>query len=215
MSAVSPLFSANPAHKSAKRIAAPRFGDSRDERLDNDVFTKDADAKSGNSPYGIRTEGRQQYLPISDKRELTETEEKEIHKGLSQWWPSLFPSYSTSMTDMLASPGKSAILSGIAGTGLLALTGLLRNRTGSIFVAIAGLVSALLGYCLRQQQNGNVLDLMKRLPPGATQRDMLSDPAYQSELNRKAMATQARTGMLEPLSAVMLSGALAGSNYKK
>ena len=151
-----------------------------------------------NSPqagsYGnMRRVATEQYIPVMDKRELIKPEVKGVKEGLSQAWPKFYPDNGTSLVELLASPKKSAIISGVctglftAAVGALAL---MSKKYSPIAAVIGGLVGTvfgtIVGYLNRRQENGNILDTMRRLPPGATLRDRLSDPAYQSELNRRA-----------------------------
>lgn len=53
-----------------------------------------------------------------------------------------------------------------------------------------------LGFINRRQSNENILDLMSRLPEASTKRDLLSDPVYQADLQRKAAAQRANMSML-------------------
>jgi hypothetical protein len=51
-------------------------------------------------------------------------------------------------------------------------------------------VGALLGgfssFAKRKRENGDILDILQRMPSGATKRDLLSDPVYQRDLDRRA-----------------------------
>lgn len=147
---------------------------------------------SPSGPYGISNVGIQSYLPVQAKRSFSSQEQGAIQHGLSQWWPKLFPSYSTPPQELLASPGKSAAIAGTIG----ALAGVLMTIGSGLPMIAApalGLGSGILGYFLRRQKNEDVLDLMHRFPAGATRRDLLSDPVYQAELNRQAMMTASRS----------------------
>lgn len=144
-----------------------------------------------NSPYGIRQIGTQQYLPIQAKRQLTQLDHAEVQRGLSQWWPTVFQSYATPLYKMLASPVKSGLLGGLFAGGLTGLYMGIMKAGGKATAIMAGglaLLTGVISYFGRQQSNENVLDLMQRLPEGATKRDMLSDPVYQKDLDRRAMA---------------------------
>jgi hypothetical protein len=156
--------------------------------------------------YGIQNYGVQRYLPIAERRELAPTERAEVKQGLKQWWPKIGAGYSTPMYQLLASPSKSAVLWGggfglfgalVSGSAILKREAETASATaGKAVVALGtgifGLLGAFLGYISRRQQNENILDLMGRFPFGATKRDMLSDPVYQSDLNRSAMIRASR-----------------------
>jgi hypothetical protein len=161
---------------------------------------------------GIQNHGMQNYLPISEKRPLLPEEEMQIQKGLKQWWPKIGAGYATPMPRLLADPAKSATLTAL-GLGLFGAAMSLYVRTRAHF-ALAGFVlgaviGAISGYINRRQQNENIIDLIQRFQPGATKRDMLSDPVIQSELNRKATA---QSGGGDLFTAMLLSSALSG-NY--
>ncbi len=159
---------------------------------------------------GIQNHGVQQYLPIAERRELDPQEDVNIRKGLQRWWPKIGAGYATPMHELLADPFKSATLSGLLLGVLAGITGLFMQPRRVFALAgliVGSLVGAFTGYINRRQQNENILDLMSRFPQGATKRDMLSDPVYQSDLNRIAMA-RANGG-----SGDFLAGALIGSAF--
>ena len=80
---------------------------------------------------------------------------------------------------------------GILG-GMGAMMQGMRHAAGFGGLALGAAFGAFSGYFGRRQANENILDLMRRLPEGATRRDMLSDPVYQQELTRRAMRAQRR-----------------------
>lgn len=147
--------------------------------------------------YGVQNVGVQSYLPVNNKRTFSWAEKQQVSQGLQRWWPKLFASYGTPAHQLLASPGKAALLVG----GLFALVGMAlgghyiegENKTISALAGglISGGLGSVLGYFGRQQKNENMLDLMERFPEGATRRDILSDPVYQADLNRGSMASAA------------------------
>lgn len=162
--------------------------------------------------YGnIKNYGAQQYLPVNNKRKLTEPEQADIQAGLHQWTPRWGAGYSTPMTKLLGDPTKGAVILGGFMGAIGAIPGIivaLVNRTvkeasekselaglAAMLVAIGGIfmatVGATLGYFGRRQENENILDILPRYAPGATKRDLLSDPVYQADLKRAAMAMRA------------------------
>ncbi len=145
--------------------------------------------------YGIQNHGVQSYLPIQDKRAVTTQESAEIEKGLKRWWPKLYASYATPLPEMLASPAKSGLLGGIMMGLLGGILGAAGRNLAFVLLGLlgGGVLGSVTGYLGRQKRNEDVLDLMKRLPEGATKRDMESDPVYQAELNRRAMAASGST----------------------
>lgn len=157
---------------------------------------------------GIQNYGTQSYLPIAERRELQKPEVKKLDQGMDRWWPKIAAGYSTPMTELLASPTKSATLSAI-GTGIvLALLGGITLKPRAVFAAIGAVVGAIFGgvtgFLNRRQQNENITDLMSRLPVGATKRDLLADPVYQADLNRKAESASGGGGELLGMAGGML-----------
>ncbi len=145
---------------------------------------------------GIPNIGTQAYLPVMEKHDLEKPEQKKIDQGLNRWWPKIGAGYSTAIPELLASPGKSATLSAVgtgitgAGLGLMAC----KNAIGASIGGLLGMaLGGITGFINRRQQNENILDLMQRLPQGATKRDLLSDPVYQADLARQA-ATRSNAG---------------------
>jgi hypothetical protein len=156
--------------------------------------------KQAEGPYGAQNVGFQEYLPVQDQRELSETEKKRIEKAQSNWFPKIFESYQTPLPQMMSSPGRAAILAGLlggtAGAGMGGLAGAAfgseAGRPGlgaGIGAGLGGLglggLTALTAYFGRRQENEDLEDLMTRLPEGATKRDMLSDPVVQKDLERQ------------------------------
>lgn len=141
--------------------------------------------------YGIQNYGVQRYLPIAERRPLTLQEKDEVRKGLSRWWPKIGAGYSTSIPQMLASPIKNSLLVGGFGGSAAGLLAMAERTSVKRFGAIGALIGASLcgigNYIRRKRQNEIMIDLMQRLPEGATKRDLLSDPAYQEDLKRASI----------------------------
>lgn len=175
---------------------------------------------SGNSyapsrPYGIKNYGVQSYLPINEKRELEKSEEKEVKKNLRNFWPKIGAGYSTPIPELLASPIWSAV-GGAIGTGLtIGLLGAIccLRKALPLFIGgsvIGAVIGAFTGFISRRRQNENILDIMKRLPPNSTKRDLLSDPVYQKDRELAAMKG-ANTGG-DIFTGVMLGSMMNGMN---
>lgn len=168
---------------------------------------------------GVKNYGIQRYLPILDKRELTKPEKIDVQKGLSQWFPPFGAGYSTPITQLLASPIKNAVLLGGIMGGLAAAIPLMRVTAAiavkkspqvpllcmAVLGSLLGGIGSAIGYFRRRQQNENILDLMQRLPPNATKRDMLSDPVYQADLDRTATAVGRAKDHLYTFLSLMIS----------
>lgn len=165
---------------------------------------------AGASAYGIHNQGVQQYLPVNEKRNLTPQEMAAVEKGLKQWWPQMFPHYGTPVSDLLASPAKSGALAGAGGALASVLIAAMHVPHLLIPIGlIAGLLSGGLGYFIRKQSNGDRLDLLRRLPAGATRRDMLSDPVEQARMNRASMVAVGNTFGVD--GGMLLADALVGA----
>ena len=169
------------------------------------------------SVYGIRNNGVQSYLPIADKRKFEDVEAEEITKGLQRWWPEIFSNYGTPVANMLASPFKSGLMTGGLSAFVLALVTRLYQSRSPLAMALTGAGAALtglIGYATRKQQNGNVIDVARRMPAGATKRDLMSDPVYQSDLTRRAMANGGGTAVAS-FGNALLGAALAGDTFSR
>ncbi len=206
----------------ALSVAAPKAEQGKGKRADGDSFVKQPPpammmaippAASAGVYGGIQNHGVQQYLPIAEKRELGKAEEKSLEKGGDRWWPKLGAGYATPMAELMANPAKSATL-GAIGTGFVsAVMGGFMLHNARLVGAAAGLLGgSVLGgfgsFVNRRQQNENIVDLMKRLPPGATKRDMLSDPVYQQELTQRAMRQSNSSGNIATLA--LMSSMMGG-----
>lgn len=144
------------------------------------------------------------YAPIIDRREFTDAELDQIAESSDRLLPKIWQSNRTPAHKLLASPSKQGLLAALAAGSLGAAGGGLMGaslgrqepslRGGLIGAAGVGSLSALVGgllqYYSRKQQNEDITELMRRLPPNANVRDLKSDPAYQADLNRKYQAQQ-------------------------
>ena len=146
---------------------------------------------SRTSPYpGMGALAFQQFAPIARRRQLTTEEQGNVAKGQRKFIPKIWQSYQTPMWQLLSSPAKSSLMAGLPAAAIGgALGGAVAHNTGTgaaLGAAVAGIPTAVLAYYARKRQNEDILELMRRLPEGATKRDMLSDPAVQADLERMA-----------------------------
>jgi hypothetical protein len=106
---------------------------------------------------------------------------KDEEEGKSRWMPRLFQSPATPLTELLASPAKQGILQGLVGGGLGAGlgylagqhldTGMPTHQLAAIGGGAGGLLGMLRGYGHRREKNDEIVDALRRSPPGATVRD--------------------------------------------
>jgi hypothetical protein len=137
-------------------------------------------------PYGTPQFGAQQYLPINERREFEPEEQERIEKGKDRWIPRIFQSYATDPAETMASPTKQGLLTGLLGAGAGGIGGLALGGLpgGLIGAGLGGVVGGVGGAWSRQAENESIEELMRRLPPGARMRDIMSDPVFQRDADR-------------------------------
>lgn len=202
-----------------------------DEDDDKEASAKRADHEEAGNPYGISQIGMQRYLPVGGRRKLSPEEEKDVERGSSQWIGKLFPGYSTPLPDMMSSPGKGALMHGLGFGGLGALLGAVAGAKADspyggmdpsdlgsnkallgalLGGSIGGIGGGLAGYFSRRQENENLDDIMRRLPPKATLRDYRSDPVVGQDTSLASLV--ANRGGMDSRSALL--GALLAKEGK-
>lgn len=164
----------------------------------NNALTKES--KERNRPYGMPQFGTQQFLPIDTRREFTPDEQARVDEGQNRWLPRIFTSYATDPAETMASPAKQGLLTGLLGAGVGGLAGahlggMSKDPTGAgvgglIGAGLGGLVGGVGGMWNRQAENDSTEELMRRLPPGARMRDIMSDPVFQRDSDRTQNAAQ-------------------------
>ena len=187
------------SRRTAKTRATPNKGNKpkgnpMTRKQANYYFIRGYMEKKAQTAYGDKgsTLAFQQYLPLGKRREFTKDEEEEIANKSKRLFPKIWRSNQTPLTDLVASPGKSGLVAALsaplAGAALGAAfdNDAIDNRALQAAIgAGAGLLASpilgALGYYSRRQQNENVAEHLRRLPVGATIRDMKSDPVYQRE----------------------------------
>jgi hypothetical protein len=159
-------------------------------------------AMSGPSAYS----GLQQYLPLGPTRKLSPSEEETIEEEEQKIIPRIFTANSDNPAVDMSSPGWTAALTGGLGAmsgsmfGAAAGHGIGRgSSTGTALGAILGALGggALLGlpgYFSRKAKNNTIKDFIRRLPRGATRRDVMADPVYQRDQDRAALIAAMMAG---------------------
>lgn len=158
------------------------------------------------APSAASQVGDPRQLPARVRRELEPAELRQIQSSSDRWFPKPNASLATPLTELLASPTKSAAAYGapfalfgaLFGSILGSMSSLRRDFLSpglsgggsggssrlplAVFGALLfGGVGALLGYNERQRENENLIDQIRRNPPGALYRDMLDDPAVRHD----------------------------------
>lgn len=171
------------------------------------------------APPAQSTYALQQYLPLAPRRQLAPQENSMVQDRLMNgWYPKVMPGYSTPLSAMLSNPAKTATING----GITALATLLIGTffvhplAGIIGGPILGLITGVMSYFGSRQKNDNILDMMSRLPAGATRRDMLSDPVVQADRSQAAMASGGGGGFGSDLLTVALLSNMfnSGGGYR-
>jgi hypothetical protein len=110
-------------------------------------------------------------------QDLSSKDQEKVDAGLDQWMPTRSPKPSTPITSLLADPTKQAFLSAII-TALVSFS-LARLMCGTRNKGIAAVMTAGLAviagasaYSSREKHNENLLKVIKKLSPDATQQDM-------------------------------------------
>lgn len=151
-------------------------------------------------PSGYMGMTHQQYMPQYDRRDnLTGAEENLLAAGESRILPKIFKSEADHPSVDMMDPRIAAIPGGLLGGGIGAIGGGLVGAAigaphddsmpagvGAGLGGVTGaLVGSLLGYHGRKAKNDTLEERIRRLPPGATRRDMMADPLYQKERDRE------------------------------
>jgi hypothetical protein len=129
-------------------------------------------------PDGIRAKSSATSL----HRELSPDEEEAVATGRARFLPDLITGAGTPLPATLASPAAGGVLHGLGGAALGSAAGYGLGLLGgqpALGAAAGGLLGgaggAAHGYLSRRRWNQDAVDLMRRLPPGATLRDYEAD----------------------------------------
>lgn len=162
-------------------------------------------ASAPGTPDGYFGMSQQRYMPQYQRRgNLEGFEEELIARGKKRFIPKIFKSDADYPTVDMQSPGVAAgfaapvgaVVGGIGG-GLVgsALDGEDGMRAGAGVGAVtSALVAALIGYHGRSAKNDSIVESMRRVPAGATRRDIKADPVYQAEQDRMTQLEVAKRG---------------------
>lgn len=139
----------------------------------------------------------------TQRRELTDTEQKQIEEGLKQSSPK--SGYSLPVAKLLASPKSLGTTGAILGGPMTGLATAFICMESS-FVIPAALIAAGVGATVgfftgsssRKEENKTLIEFMHMLPEGATQYDLWQNSVYQAMMMQKAIRTQShQSGMLD------------------
>ena len=139
----------------------------------------------------------QSWLPVQKARQLSAEEEAEIAEAQNKILPRIFKSEADPISEDMASPWllggatSGALAGGAVGTLLGRLIDAGRDKDDAwatgLGLLLGGVGGGGLGYIKRKRKNETLRDRMRRLPEGATRRDMMSDPVYQREIDRRML----------------------------
>ena len=131
------------------------------------------------------------------ERILSSKEESAIDDAQTRWIPTLYPVYSTPLIDLLASPFKYTLLRAIPPLAIAVIYILYTTRRGQGTISSLTMMLSVLGvfaliflvgmYVQQYRRNNNVVDMVRRLPRGATYYDYLQSPVVQGDLNRRTL----------------------------
>ena len=132
----------------------------------------------------------QQYMPLVPRRaQLTPNEDEQIETNKRNWFPTVFTSMADSPAADMHSPGKGALMAGL-GAGALAGGGAhflgASPSTSAGVGTVGGLLAALAAYHATSAGNAGIEEMMRRIPPDGTRRDMEADPVLQAGKDRDA-----------------------------
>ncbi len=123
---------------------------------------------------------------MASRRQLSANETADLAKNQENWFPTILRSQATPLAELTSSPGRGAVLGGLGGAALGGVVGAnLSQHTpaegygGLIGAGIGALGGGLAEYIRRTIGNADVEETMRRLPEGATRRDMVIDPYQQ------------------------------------
>lgn len=177
------LFPQRPPTTGMKAMALPGTPGHAATNVIDQLGALDASGRTvdGNNAAGIRKGANddedQQFVPRGWQWKSLQKSQGE---AAEQWLPRLFTSPATPITEMLASPGRQgilgALLGGAAGAGAAGLGGYAMGSPHTPGMAVGGgalgaLLGGFRGYSSRVRKNDEILDALRRSPPGATLRD--------------------------------------------
>lgn len=140
-----------------------------------------ASKRAGAVP-GYTGVAHQQFMPQYARRELTKDELADVEANKGQIIPKIFTSLADRPSVDLASPGWSALGAGSVGALLGAGATANASTTGrAIGTALPAAVAAAIAYHARKAKNDSIVEQIRRLPRGATRRDILADPLVQRD----------------------------------
>lgn len=171
-----------------------------------DLLNKEANTGA----YGNQAVNVQSYAPIMERRDFTPNENVDLEKAKSKIIPQIFTNWSTPIHAKMSSPGWAAAggaaLGGVGGSMLgnaigkilgakstqLGNTPLKANMGAAYGGGAGALLAGILAYHMKKNKNQDLEESIRRLPEGATLRDLDADPAHQARMNRQAYTNASR-----------------------
>lgn len=159
--------------------------------------------QASSTPAGYMGISHQQYMPQYERRkEFTPEEQELIRRNKGNVIPKIFTSQADSPAVDMASPAWSALGGGAAGAAFGAGLGSYVSTVGTgnigngvipgdpravaIGAGVGGVIGAIGAALKRKARNATIEEGMRRLPPGAVRRDIMADPVYQAEEDRRS-----------------------------
>lgn len=136
---------------------------------------------------------------LNKERTLSPKEASAIAAAQTRWMPTIYPVYSTPLIDLLASPLKYTLLRAVPPLAIAGLYLWYTTRRGqgansslAMMLSVVGVFTLifLVGMYVQQyRRNNNIMDMLRRLPRGATYYDYLQSPVVQGDMNRRALSS--------------------------
>ena len=135
------------------------------------------------------------FIPVTERRDFSPDEDAQIDQGESQWLPPIIQTDATPVQRLLASPSRQGLLAGGLGAalggglgmgaGLLAGSPVAAGAAGLGGAALGGGILGSMAYLRRYEANEHLKEMMRRLPPHATKRDLAGEEMMASAIENR------------------------------